>query len=87
MKRENAKRKGLNRLLVLVLSMAVLLSFSFVSMAFAEENSGSSSGTSVYENQSDIQENNSTLEPLPKGWSNIANIQGREYGYYLQLNN
>lgn len=41
MKRESAKRKGLNRLLVLVLAMAVTLSFSFLNVAFADETGGS----------------------------------------------
>jgi len=42
MKRENAKRKGLNRLLVLVLAAAVTMVFSFTSISFAAEETGGS---------------------------------------------
>lgn len=51
MKRESAKRKGLNRLLVLVLAMAVTLSFSFLNVAFADETGGVSSDSKVTETQ------------------------------------
>ncbi len=46
MRRENGIRKGLNRLLVLVLAIAVTMVFSFTSISFADEN-GAESGTSV----------------------------------------
>ncbi|WP_409336901.1 hypothetical protein [Eubacterium sp. F2] len=39
MRREN-KRKGLNRLLVLVLAAAVTMAFSFTSISFAAEETG-----------------------------------------------
>lgn len=56
MRRENGKRKGLNRLLVLVLAAAITMAFSFTSISFAAEESGrgstglSTSGTETAEN-------------------------------------
>ncbi|MGN1383462.1 MAG: InlB B-repeat-containing protein [Eubacterium sp.] len=54
MKRESAWRKGASRLLVLLLSIAVMMSFSFVGMSFAADNgesteSGSNNPTTVEE--------------------------------------
>ena len=40
MRRENGIRKGLNRLLVLVLAAAITMAFSFTSESFADENGG-----------------------------------------------
>ena len=40
MRRENGKRKGLNRLLVFVLAAAITMAFSFTSASFAAEETG-----------------------------------------------
>ena len=40
MRREDAWRKGLNRLLILVLAVTVILSFSFLGVAFAADGTG-----------------------------------------------
>lgn len=80
MRREN-KRKGLNRLLVLVLAAAVTMAFSFTSVSFAAEETGGSTAT-----QLKTQEVNDN-DTLPREWSNIANIKGRVDGNYLDLDN
>ena len=81
MRREN-KRKGLNRLLVLVLAAAVTMAFSFTSISFAaEETEGGSTATQV--KTQEVNDN----DTLPREWSNIANIKGRVDGYYLDLDN
>ncbi|MGN1383463.1 MAG: InlB B-repeat-containing protein [Eubacterium sp.] len=47
MRRESAWRKGLNRLLILVLAVAVILSFSFLSVAFAADSTGGGTGQKI----------------------------------------
>jgi len=79
MRREN-KRKGLNRLLVLVLAAAVTMAFSFTSISFAaEETEGGSTATQV--KTQEVNDN----DTLPQEWGNIANIKGRVDGSYLDL--
>lgn len=64
MKRESAWGKGAGRLLVLLLSMAVILSFSFVNVAFADETGGVSSDSKVTETQSSAQEGQTDTQKI-----------------------
>ena len=47
MRRENGIRKGLNRLLVLVLAAAITMAFSVTSVSFADETGGDCPKTSL----------------------------------------
>ena len=81
MRRENGKRKGLNRLLVLVLAAAVTMAFSFTSISFAEEESGSSTGQTT-ESVNNVEENTS-VNKEPINVTIIASV-GSVYGNPLK---
>lgn len=77
MRREN-KRKGLNRLLVLVLAAVVTMAFSFTSISFAAEE-GEGTGSVSQEQTQEI----SVDSPLPQTWSNITLVTNTDrFGEY-----
>lgn len=64
MRRENGKRKGLNRLLVLVLAAAITMAFSFTSISFADGNEGVSESSSSFTKSMQVNGKTFTLEGL-----------------------